>query len=111
MRLAAGIGVPKGVIRRSPGPAGFTATKLITAAVAGPNGTLGQAPVPATKKFLVPPAGMGPVPPCDSRVSKRRQGVTGVYTRSAWLSPRLKGPRPLSSVRAESAASDREAEP
>src|SRR6266496_6575190 len=97
--LAVGIGVPKGVMRRSPGPPGFTATKLITAAVAGPEGIpqpVGLPPcalksVPVTRKLRVVPPAMGPP---ARRVSMMRQGATGVYTRSAWLSPKFKGPLP-----------------
>src|SRR6185295_18202476 len=94
--LAVGIGVPNGVMRRSPGPAGFTATKLITAAVAAPEGI--PQPValppcelkspPVTRKLRVVPPAMGPP---ARRVSMMRQGVTGVYTRSAWLSPTSEG--------------------
>src|SRR6185295_2349311 len=94
--LAVGIGVPKGVMRRSPGPAGFTATKLITAAVAAPEGIpqpVALPPwelksVPVTRRFRVVPPAMGPP---ARRVSRMRQGVTGEYTRSAWLSPRFEG--------------------
>ena len=66
-----------------PAPAASTATKLITAAVAGPKGTehpVALPPwalrlVPVTRKLLVVPAPM--VPPAI-RVSMRRQGLRGV---------------------------------
>ena len=85
MMLAVGIGVPNGVMRRSPAPAGFTATKLMTAAVAAPAGIpqpVALPPcelksVPVTRKSRVVPPAMGPP---ARRVSMMRHGVTGVYT-------------------------------
>ncbi len=80
MMLAFGIAVPNGVTRRSPGPAGPTATKLRTAAVAGPTGIPQLAPPcaavsPVTRRLRGIPTVRAPA---ATRVPRMRQGVTAV---------------------------------